>query len=46
MNATPGNNNSSRKTKKDAFQQPNIENSSPANPKVSINITEKRENTP
>ena len=32
MNATPGNNNSSRKTKKDAFQQPNLENSSPANP--------------
>ena len=29
MNATPGNNKSSRKTKKDAFQQPNLENSSP-----------------
>ena len=36
MNATPGNNKSSRKTKKDAFQQPNLENSSPANPQ-SIN---------
>ena len=40
-------NKSSRKTKKDAFQQPNLENSSPANPQsISINITEKRENTP
>ena len=29
MNATPGNNKSSRKTKKDAFQQTNLENSSP-----------------
>ena len=45
MNATPGNNKSSRKTKKDAFQQPNLENSSPANPQsIHQHHREKRDN--
>ena len=46
MNATPGNNKSSRKTKKDAFQQPNLENSSPANPLKYPSTSPRKERIP
>ena len=45
MNATPGNNKSSRKTKKDAFQQTNLENSSPTKSRrIHQHHWEKRDN--
>ena len=45
MNATPGNNKSSRKTKKDAFQQTNLENSSPTKSRrIHQHHREKRDN--